>query len=101
MSPNKLEAGAGADDEGADAPVVSALEAGGLSWGFPKLENSDGALVEGAAGPELAGFANKLNAPGAAVGDVTGFAVEVSGWVGLGWPNKEGVACAVDVFADG
>jgi len=78
MLPNRLEAGAGADDEGADVPMDSAIEAGVLSWGFPRLPNSDGALVEGAVDPELVGLFGKLNPPGAAVGDATGFAVEAS-----------------------
>ncbi len=99
MLPNRLGAEVGADVEGTDVPVDSAVAAAALSWGFPRLPNSDGALVEGAAVPELVGLSGNLKPPGAAAGDATGFAVEVSGSADLGMPNRDGVVCAEDAFA--
>lgn len=99
MLPNRPGAEAGADEEGTDVPVDSAVEAGFfLSWAFPRLPNSDGALVEGAVVPELVGLFGKLKPPGAAAGDAIGFAVEASGTTDLDMPNSEGVVCAVDAF---
>lgn len=51
---NRLEVGAGPDDEGADVVVVSVEVVAGLSWGFPR-ENSEGAVVDGAEAAELEG----------------------------------------------
>ena len=96
MLPNKLETGAGADDEGADAPVDSAEEAGALSCGFAGLAKSEGAFVEGTVVPELAGLFRKLNPPDVAAGDAVDFAVEASGCVDLARLNRDGAVCAED-----
>ena len=77
--PNTLEVEAGADVDAADVLVVSELEIGALSCGFPMLGNRlfEGALVEGADVPWLCGgLLKKLKALGAAVDDDPGFVVE-------------------------
>ena len=69
---NKLEVGAGAEDDGA---VVPAADVGALSWDFPRFENMPpaGALVEGADVAEAVGLLNKSDPPGATVDGVTVF----------------------------
>lgn len=97
---NKLEAGAGADEEGADVPVGSAVEAGALSCGFPRLAKSEGVLVEGAVVPELAGLFKKLKPPDVAAGAAVDVALEASDCVDLAVPNSDGVFCAEDAFVE-
>ena len=79
--PNKLEAGAGADVDGADVLVIPELELGALSFDSLRLGNRllEGALEEGADAPTLlGGLLKKPNAlgAGAVVDDDTGSVVE-------------------------
>jgi len=110
--PNRFGVAGAAVEIGADILAESALI---LFCGFPKFANMsprppEGALAEGADGPELADLSRRLKPLGVAVGDATGFVGLDCSWVAFAKmkagfeavsPNSDAlVVCGAELLAD-